>query len=118
MKKFIKYTLISIFIFFLGVNSLKAQPSSKFPYPITDGHITLILPCGPSTQVLPYLDSSLKEKIEFQKSHEDIDIRFVYLENKITKTWTLLAMSTVSDSSCIISNNAIKSNLNIKINFK
>jgi len=120
MKKFIaSFCFLLCTILFLWSMPSKAQSSEKFPYPITDGHITLILPCGPTTKILPYLASSLGEKIEFQKDHEDVDIRFVFLENKETKTWTLLAMSTVTDSSCIFSYNIVKSNLGVKypINF-
>ena len=116
MKKFIKYTVISILSFFLGMSSLKAQTSNKFPYPVIDGHITLVLPCGPITQVLPYLATSLEEKIIFQKNHEDLAIRFIYLENKKNKTWTLLAVSTVSDSSCIISHDTVKLGLGVNFN--
>ena len=120
VKKLISsFSFLLCTILFLWSIPVKSKASTKFPYQITDGHLTLVLPCGPTTQILPYLDSSLGEKVEFQKDHEDIDIRFVFLENKETKTWTLLAMSTVTDSSCIFSNNTVKSGLGVKypINF-
>tara|TARA_R110002020_G_scaffold318898_2_gene534512 strand:- start:71 stop:454 length:384 start_codon:yes stop_codon:yes gene_type:complete len=106
-------TLLLCTILFLWSIPVKAEGLTKFPYPIVDGHITLVLPCGPATKVLPYLDSSLGEKVAFHKTHEDIDIRFVYLENKETKSWTLVALSTVKDSSCIISHSSVKSAIKV-----
>jgi hypothetical protein len=120
VKKLISsFSFLLCTILFLWSIPVKSKASTKFPYPIVDGHITLVLPCGPATEVLTYLNASLGEKVTFHKTHEDIDIRFVYLENKETKSWTLVALSTVKDSSCIISHNVVKSGLGVKypINF-
>jgi len=120
MKKFIvSFCFLLCTILFLWSIPVKSKASTKFPYPIVECDMTLVLPCGLATKVLTYLNASLGEKVTFHKTHEDIDIRFVYLENKETKSWTLVALSTVKDSSCIISHNVVKSGLGVKypINF-